>query len=88
MATARKVNFEKSIERLEVIVDKLEDGETSLDESIRLYQEGRKLGAQCSELLSGIEKKARLLLEDEEGQVTEAPMDVEESDDDGEGDEE
>lgn len=76
MARKKKPTFEEALERLEEIVDKLEDGETTLDESIEFFQEGRKLGRQCAEQLAAVEKKARLLLEDEEGAVSAEPFDA------------
>ena len=73
-------SFEKALERLEQIVAKLEDaegsGKVSLDESIKLFQEGRKLGRQCAAQLADAEKKARLLLEDEQGAVTSEPFEA------------
>ncbi len=76
MTTKKKLSFEKSIERLEAIVSKLEDGETSLDDSIRLFQEGRALSKECAAQLAAVEKKARLLLEGEDGRLEERPLDT------------
>ena len=36
----KEQNFEASIERLEAIVSKLESGSVSLEESVKLYEEG------------------------------------------------
>lgn len=80
----KKPTFEKAIERLEAIVEKLEEGETSLDESIKLFQEGRELGRQCAARLADVEKKARLLLEEEDGAVVSRPLDAETDDDEPE----
>ncbi len=44
-------SFEKSLERLEEIVKKLESGECSLEESIELYKTGATLCNECSKLL-------------------------------------
>jgi exodeoxyribonuclease VII small subunit len=41
------LSFEDALKRLEAIVQRLESGEASLDESITLYTEGDKLRAQC-----------------------------------------
>lgn len=41
------LSFEDALKRLETIVQRLENGEASLDESITLYTEGDKLRAQC-----------------------------------------
>jgi len=73
----KEMKFEEALERLEQIVGKLEDGEISLDESLRLFQEGRKLGKDCAAQLAEVEKKARLLIEKEDGTVSEQPLDIE-----------
>ena len=47
----KKVCFEASLARLEQIVKLLERGEVSLDESLKLYQEGTELVRLCGQLL-------------------------------------
>jgi exodeoxyribonuclease VII small subunit len=41
------LSFEDALKRLEAIVQRLESGDASLDESITLYTEGDRLRAQC-----------------------------------------
>ena len=53
----KKLNFEKSIQRLEEIVSRLEEGNLSLEESLKLYEEGTKLTAVCYEALKTAEQK-------------------------------
>ena len=50
-------SFESALERLEIIVEKLEAGEISLEESIELYQEGVILSKYCSQKLEEAEGK-------------------------------
>ena len=57
----KKMTFEKALERLEEIVTKLESGEAPLDESLKLFEEGAKLTAQCSAMLDKAEQKVTLL---------------------------
>ena len=57
----KKMTFEKALERLEEIVAKLESGEAPLDESLKLFEEGAKLTAQCSAMLDKAEQKVTLL---------------------------
>ncbi len=57
--------FEKNIERLEDIVKKLEDGSCSLDESIKLFEEGIKLSGECNKTLSNAKQKITLLTDAE-----------------------
>lgn len=57
--------FEKNLERLEDIVKKLEDGSCSLDESIKLFEEGIKLSGDCNKTLENAKQKIKLLEEAE-----------------------
>jgi exodeoxyribonuclease VII small subunit len=63
------VDFEKKLGRLEEIVEKMETGELSLEESLKLFEEGVKLSRECNVQLSEAEQKVKLLLGvDESGQ--------------------
>lgn len=53
---AEKLTYEKAIVRLEEIVEKLDDGSLSLDESIKLFEESTKLAVFCNDCL----EKAKL----------------------------
>lgn len=66
-----KKNFEKSLSELEEIVEKLERGEMSLDESIDIFQKGVTLSKDLSKMLDEIEKKITILVENEKGEVVE-----------------
>ncbi len=46
--TIAELSFEAALKRLEEIVRRLESGDASLDESIRLYEEGDRLRQQCT----------------------------------------
>jgi len=63
--------FEKSMEKLEAIVDELEKGNFTLEESIAKFEEGLKLGKSCRELLDKAEKKIKILTEGEDGTLKE-----------------
>ena len=54
---AKKKPFEESMARLEEIVSILERGESTLDESLALFEEGTKLAAACSKQLDQAEQK-------------------------------
>ena len=56
--------YEKKIEELKRIIEKIEDGNTSLEESIRLYEQGAALVKQCETLLAEAEVKITLLSRD------------------------
>lgn len=62
-----KMNFEKSIGRLEEITDLMEKGELPLDEMIKLYSEGTKLASKCSKALETA-RTAVKKLNDEDGE--------------------
>ena len=63
----QKPSFEQSLRRLEEIVKKLEQGEVSLDDSIRMYEEGMSLSKACMEKLTQAELKLKKLGKDMEG---------------------
>lgn len=64
------MDFEKKLGRLEEIVEKMETGELSLEESLKLFEEGVKLSRECNVQLSDAEQKVKLLLGvDAEGQA-------------------
>ena len=56
-----KKNFETKLEKLEELVEKLESGELSLDDSIAQFEEGIKLYKSCKEILDSAEKKISIL---------------------------
>ncbi len=59
----KKQTFEQAMGRLEEIVSKLEQGDCDLDQSLKLFEEGAKLAAQCEKQLDEAEQKVSLLLE-------------------------
>jgi exodeoxyribonuclease VII small subunit len=62
------MDFEKRLGRLEEIVGKMEEGELSLDESLKLFEEGVKLSRECNSQLEQAEQKVKLLMKiDENG---------------------
>lgn len=56
--------FEKAIQRLEYIVSRLESGQCTLDESLKMFEEGTKLAAFCSKALKNAEQKITRLMMD------------------------
>ncbi len=65
----RKMSFEKAMARLEEIVQRLESGQASLDETIRLFEEGKRLGQDCRRQLTEVEKKIQKIVEKENGEI-------------------
>lgn len=56
-----KIDFEKSLKRLEEIVAKVESETLPLDESLKLYEEGKKLIASLEKTLKEAERKVEEL---------------------------
>ncbi len=52
-----EMTFETAMKRLEEIVSLLEGGNCTLDESLKLFEEGAKLTAFCSDALKNAEQK-------------------------------
>lgn len=46
-----KINYEKSVAKLEETINKLENGNLSLEEMMKLYEEGTALAAKCAKSL-------------------------------------
>ena len=63
---ASKQTFEASLERLAQIVEKLESGTESLEESMKPFEEGTALSARCYEKLRKAEQKIREIAPEEE----------------------
>ncbi|MGN1329698.1 MAG: exodeoxyribonuclease VII small subunit [Eubacterium sp.] len=57
----KEMTYEKAMSRLEEIVSLLENGEISLDDSMKLFEEGTNLTALCSKKLNEAEQKITLL---------------------------
>jgi len=75
MAT-KQPTYEEAITRLEQIVAKLESGQCTLDESLKLFEEGTKLTAFCSRALKSAEQTIVKLteLEAKPTEATPAPV--------------
>jgi len=67
------IQFEEAMEKLEVIVAKLESGDVPLEQAIELFQEGMRLSRICSQKLESVERKIEMLLE-EDGQTVKKPF--------------
>ena len=67
-----KNTFEESLKKLEKIVEKLEDGNVNLDDSIKSFEEGVALVKECQKQLSEAEIKIQTLLKDGNVEPTEA----------------
>ena len=71
MVKKEKQSFEEAVNELENIVEKLERGELSLDESIGVFQRGMELSKYCSKRIDEVEQKISILVEDGNGKIKE-----------------
>ena len=61
-------NFEEALEELERLVSSMEDGELSLEDSMKAFEKGIKLTRECQTALQKAEQKVQILL-DESGET-------------------
>lgn len=67
-------DFEKAFQQLEKIVARLEGEELSLDESLKLFEEGISLSRFCHQKLEEVEKKIEMILSDAKGDPVTQPF--------------
>lgn len=77
MAKKKSDSFEELLRNTEEIVDELESGEMSLDESLKKYEEGVGNLRRCAKLISQAEEKVKVLIEEAEGAFTLEDLDEE-----------
>ena len=73
-------SFEEQLTALETVVERLERGELSLDDSVRLFEEGVRLSNACKKQLEEAEGRIQVLVEQGNGQLRAVVLEVEESD--------
>ena len=59
------INFEKTLQELEKLVEKMESGELSLEESLQCFEKGVALTRSCQKALAEAEQKVQVLLQQE-----------------------
>lgn len=65
----RELKFEEAIADLEQVVEQLESGDLSLEDSLAAFEKGVGLVRYCNQKLSEVEKKVELLVKDRQGQL-------------------
>lgn len=68
------INFEKSLEELEKLVERMEKGELSLEDSLQCFESGIELARTCQAALRMAEQKVEKLIE-RNGQTESVPFD-------------
>ena len=72
--TTEEIKFEKALERLEKIVEDLENGNISLEDALKKYEEGVRLSRLCQKKLSQAEKKIEILTRSLDGSLEKEPF--------------
>ena len=67
-------SFEESLKKLEGIVDRLEKGDLSLEESLKLFEEGIGLSSACKQELEAAEGKVQMLIKQRDGSLKAEPF--------------
>lgn len=70
--------FEDNLKALESVVERLEHGDLSLEDSIKLFEDGVKLSSACKQELDAAEGRIQVLIEQGKGQPLVADLEVEE----------
>ena len=62
-------NFESALAELESVVEQLESGDLSLEDSLAVFEKGVGLVKYCNQKLTEVEEKVELLLKDNKGRL-------------------
>ncbi len=73
---AKKIDFEKSLAKLEQVVEKLEAGDQSLEEALKLFEEGIQLTRGCQHALKQAEERINILTQQNEEWLNESEQSV------------
>ena len=66
--------FETALSRLEKIVGALEEGDLSLEEALKLFEEGVQVSRYCARVLKEAERRVEILTRNEEGDLESGPF--------------
>ena len=78
MTAKKSFQFEASLLKLERLVDQMEDGDFSLEESLKAFEEGIKLTRECKQALQKAEQKVQMLIQKND-ELTSMAFDTKES---------
>jgi len=70
-----KLDFDTALQRLEEIVEKMETGQSSLEESLVMFEEGVKLSLYCQKELQKTDGKVQRLMKKLSGEIELADLD-------------
>ena len=69
---ATKKTFEELLNRLESIVDEMENMDIGIEKAVKLYKEGIEISTQCSQRLENVEQQVKILKEKSDGTIKES----------------
>mgnify|MGYP001069283270 FL=1 len=78
----KEISFEDSLKKLEEIVEELEKGELSLDEALKLYEEGMEFSDKCMEKLNESKQKVEKITKEGNNKYHTEPFSVQNSEED------
>lgn len=67
------MNYENALNQLESVIEKMETGQLSLEDSLKSFEEGVKLAQHCQKALKDAEQKVQILIE-KNGEVQTEPF--------------
>ena len=70
----KEVPFEAALKKLEGVVEKLENGDLSLEEALKQYEEGVRMADICSKRLTEAERKVEVLMKTSPGKFKAVPF--------------
>ncbi len=72
----KEMPFEAALKKLATIVEQLENGELSLEEALKQYEEGVRMADLCTKRLTEAEKKVELLMKTSPGKFKTVSLDT------------
>ncbi len=73
-----ELKFEEAFQKLEAVIKKLEEGNLSLEDSLKAFEEGVRLSRHCSQKLDEAEKRVEILLRESNGRLVSQPFSLKE----------
>lgn len=74
----KELQFEQAMERLEGVIQKLEEGDLALENSLKAYEDGVELIRFCEQKLAEAEGKIAILMKDRSGKKGARPFNLKE----------
>ncbi len=60
---ASQIDLEEALKELEALIEHMEEGDITLEESLKCFERGTQLARNCQEALKAAEQKVQILLE-------------------------